>query len=200
MIAVLDQGERHRIARHVLDEGQRVAVGNVFVAHALQNPHRTKAAHGLAEQQVPTPVLDEIAGDAVGLVGISRRALPDALLDDRAPLRFARARPHQRLGEIDRRRDEDHAGEARRLCRRRRARARREARDSRPSTIPPGFADRSSGRGSRRGFPRASAKRSPLRTGRPTRRGPNSRNAATPGRARRNVRRARTPWSRPCRT
>ena len=46
MVAVLDQGQRHGIAGHVLDQRQRVAIGNVFVAHALQNPRGAMAAHG----------------------------------------------------------------------------------------------------------------------------------------------------------
>ena len=40
MVAVADQRQRHLVVGHVLDQCQRVRIGHVLVAHALQDADR----------------------------------------------------------------------------------------------------------------------------------------------------------------
>ncbi len=79
VIAVLDQRQRRGIAAEALHERERVRKRHVFVSHALQHGGWRASANHAAEQKVFSPVLDEVAGEAIGLARIGGRPVATPL-------------------------------------------------------------------------------------------------------------------------
>ena len=83
---------------------------------ALKDAGGRMAADEAVKQEMPAPVLDQRAGEDIGLGRIVGGNLPEAIaFDGGAHLRRS-VRPDQRLGEIHRRGDERESGEARALA------------------------------------------------------------------------------------
>ncbi len=76
VIAVLDQREHDVVAGEARRQLDRVPPGHVGILHALQDAHGTAGLDHAAEQEMLAAVLDQAAGDQIGLLGIGRRPLP----------------------------------------------------------------------------------------------------------------------------
>src|SRR5712692_5324157 len=113
MVAVLHQREHDVVAGKASGQLDRVLPGHVGILHALEDPHGTAGLDHAVEQQVSASLLDEPAGDRIGLLGILRRSRPNAGLLDLALDLRRKPFPHQLFGEVDRRRDQHEAHHAR---------------------------------------------------------------------------------------
>ena len=70
MVAVGDHGQRHRIVQDMGDEPDGMGRRDIGVLPALQDGDRAAGLDDAAEEPVGGPVLDQGAGDAIGLAGI----------------------------------------------------------------------------------------------------------------------------------
>ena len=89
---------------------------HIRVGHALQDAHRAAGLDHAAEEKMIAAFLDQLPGDEIRLRRILRRPRPNSVLLELAPDLGRKSIPHQLFGEIDRRRDEHQAGDARRAC------------------------------------------------------------------------------------
>ncbi len=76
VVAVLHQSEHDVVARKARGELDRVLPRHVRVLHALQDAHRTAGLDHAAEQEMLTALLDQAAGDEIGLPRNTARAAP----------------------------------------------------------------------------------------------------------------------------
>src|SRR6185312_11158970 len=84
VIAVLDHGQHHIVARQPLRQREGVLPRHVRIPRALQNADWTPDLDGAAEYEMATAILDQGARDRVGLA-ILRRPQPDAAGFDLLP-------------------------------------------------------------------------------------------------------------------
>ena len=110
MVAVLDQREHDVIAREPGRQLDSVLPRHVWVLHPLQDADRAAGLDHGAKKKVVAAVLDQAAGNEVGLAGVCGRAGVGALLHDRALHFGGKTFPHQLLGEIHGRGDQDEPG------------------------------------------------------------------------------------------
>ena len=110
MVAVLDHGQHHVVARQPVRQREGVPPRHVGVLRALQDANRATHIDGAAEQQMVAAFLDQRARDRIGRA-IGRRPQPHALGLDLLPDLRRKALPHQLFGEIRRRRDQYQAGQ-----------------------------------------------------------------------------------------
>ena len=61
MVAVLDQGQHHRIAGEMFDERHGMLPRDVFVPHALQNMDGAMGPDRGAEEEMAPPLFDQRA-------------------------------------------------------------------------------------------------------------------------------------------
>jgi hypothetical protein len=80
--------------------------------HALQNRGWGAGANHAAEKKVFAPVLNQIAGEAIGFARIGGGPSPRAFFHNGAPRLVWRLGPDEAFREIDRRRDKDEAFDA----------------------------------------------------------------------------------------
>src|SRR5215813_8332845 len=73
MVAVLHQREHDVVAGKASGQLDGVLPWHVGVLHALENPYRAAGLDHAVEQQVSASLLDQAAGDGIGLFGILRR-------------------------------------------------------------------------------------------------------------------------------
>ena len=111
MIAILDQGQGHAIPGKMFDQGHGMRPRHVGILHALKNMHRRMRIQRRAQQEIAATILDQRARDRIGIGRIGAVAQPDALGLDLLAHFGGHVRPHQRFGEIDRRGDQDEAGQ-----------------------------------------------------------------------------------------
>ena len=105
MIAVLDHGQHHVLGRQPVRQRKRMLPWHIGVLRTLQDMHRTADLDRAAEQEMLAALLDQVAGDRVGVAVFGRTQPYAGGLDlvsnfGRKPL------PHQFLGKIGRRRNQ----------------------------------------------------------------------------------------------
>jgi hypothetical protein len=101
VIAVLDEGHRHAVARQVLDEGEGVAPRHVRVLHPWRMCTGQPVAMGFGPMsRCRRPSSINRAGDRVRLVRIDGRLQVHAFGVDRATDVFREALPHQPFREV----------------------------------------------------------------------------------------------------
>src|SRR5687767_556100 len=107
MVASLDQHEAYVVPIEPAEELEPMLPGNVGVVFAVQDAHWKIDAEALLEDQMPAPVLDQLAGDGIGLA-IARRHEPLAALEQLRFCRFVHMLPQQSLRHVGCRCDEYH--------------------------------------------------------------------------------------------
>src|SRR5208337_2451776 len=101
VIAILDEGEAHRIGGQMFGEHHRVRPGDIFVAHALQNMDRAVGADRAAQKQMVPALLDQRLCNRIGLWRIGRSAQPHPFLKQFLARGVRHLCKDQRLGEVD---------------------------------------------------------------------------------------------------
>src|SRR3954453_4658114 len=76
MVSVLDQGEHDIVLGKPGAELDRVLPRHIGILHTLKDADRTTGFDHVVEQEVTAALLDQAAGDGIGLVGIWRRPAP----------------------------------------------------------------------------------------------------------------------------
>ena len=204
VIAILDQREHDIVARDPRDQRRPHA------ATARLRPSRLAgSAPGIRSRSAPPsrrclrPSSISCRGDQIGLLRIFRRPPPGALLFDLLSDLGREALPHQRFGEIDRRRDQHQAGK---LPPGAPAGAARRSRASRSEIHPPIdepmaiVRSAAKCREHRDSFLRASGRSCRRQNRRRIRHARNNRSACRRGLARSPIGRAPAPWCPSCRT
>src|SRR5712672_3187481 len=110
VIAVLDHGQHHVIARQPMCQREGVLPRYVRVLRTLQDANRAPHTDGAAEQQLIATLLDQCACERIRLA-ILRWPQPHALALDLPADLGRKPVPHQRFGKIRRRRDQHQAGQ-----------------------------------------------------------------------------------------
>lgn len=107
VVGALDQREPQIGALGMLEEPQRDRGRHVGIGRSLQQPHREGQRQRVAQDQVGAAVLDQAAGDDVGLVGIVRGTREPPRRHQLAALLLGEPGPHPVLGEVGRGGDAD---------------------------------------------------------------------------------------------
>src|SRR6476620_11963873 len=74
MVSVLDQGEHDIVLGKPGAELDRVLPRHVGILHSLKDADRTTGFDHVVEQKVTAALLDQAAGDEIGLIGCDGRA------------------------------------------------------------------------------------------------------------------------------
>ena len=80
MVAVAHQSEHDIVGRQEFHEFERVTIGDVGIGHALQDMHRATSFDDARQHAVEAAVLDQGAGEDVGLWAVFRGFLEIAAL------------------------------------------------------------------------------------------------------------------------
>lgn len=117
MVAVADQRQHDVVGRKMFEKLQRMLIGNIGVAHALQDVNGAAGGDDTLQHAVLLPVLHQRAGEDVGLGAIFRMFLEITLFRQRGFSASERLGSIRLLREIRRWRNEDETGDGWRATR-----------------------------------------------------------------------------------
>ena len=196
MLTVRHRRDAHMIAGKMRDEIERVFPRHIGIEQPVQHMDGPARIERRVTDQVVASVLDQAPRDRIVAIAVLRGPQVDALLHDLAPDGLGEPRPHQPLGHVPCRRDQQQRLDALGILRDDRASAPGAAiaRCNRPCWTRSGSADPSSPRGTRRVLRRATRRSSHPRIARATGHALNSRSGCRARHARPPTPRSPTPW------